>query len=300
VSHLWADEAGSYNVFCAGNAEEQAKIFWVSLDNVACVRIDLASRHADVWPLAADTPRYGLEHFWFDQVLPGLYDIDGQLALHAGAVDLGGSAIVILGPSGRGKSTLVASLATRQSPALNDDGVFVTCERERFAVSPFYKGLRLLPETLAHFFGPETETAPVSSYATKRRVMRQDILTEGPIQIGALIFLGEPRQSSAIDVRRMTATEACMGLVSQSFALDPTDRKRAAARLERASKLASKVPAFALSYPRDFSRLVDVHATIKALLIDHAGAQTAIDCSPLAPHLTSTDERSADLDIRAV
>jgi len=60
----------------------------------------------------------------------------------------------------------------------------------------------------------------------------------------------------------MSVPQACMTFVENSFALDPSDTKRAALRLADASSLARRVPTFELSYPRDYGRLAEVRERI--------------------------------------
>ncbi len=64
----------------------------------------------------------------------------------------------------------------------------------------------------------------------------------------------------------MSAGKASIACIANSFALDPTDLDRARVKLERASALAFHIPVFELNFPRDYSRLTQVHAAILAQL----------------------------------
>ena len=64
----------------------------------------------------------------------------------------------------------------------------------------------------------------------------------------------------------MGAADACIGIIGKSFALDPSDKDRARARIAQASRLANLLPIFTLEYPRDISFLPQVRkAVIDAL-----------------------------------
>jgi hypothetical protein len=53
-----------------------------------------------------------------------------------------------------------------------------------------------------------------------------------------------------------------MSIIGNAFQLDPTDTQRAARLMRAAADVARRVPAFGLSYPRDFARLPDVCAAV--------------------------------------
>ena len=267
---LWTDEDDAYAVGRPVGAADWD--YLVEVSGVAWTTIHVARRLAVVRALEPGIPDATLRHIWLDQIHPVLLDFDGSLVLHGGAVRRHGQGLVILGPSGRGKSTLVASLASPESPALNDDGVVIGDGDEGHTVAPTYPGLRLLPDSLARLVPAAVETSPVSHYASKRRIHRPGHLSAAPAPLGALVFLDPPRADGAIAVERIPPARACMGLVSQSFALDPTDRTRAASRLRQAAALAAAVPAFTLAYPRDYDRLPDVHAALFAA-VDGTGAR---------------------------
>ncbi len=65
-----------------------------------------------------------------------------------------------------------------------------------------------------------------------------------------------------------------MALVEQSFALDPTDILCAQQRLRRASEVASAVPTFMLSYPRDYACLPEVRQRILEAVDSVSGVRT--------------------------
>ncbi len=60
----------------------------------------------------------------------------------------------------------------------------------------------------------------------------------------------------------VTVGSELTAIISNSFALDPTDKELARKKLTDAGKLANEVPAYEISYPRDYARIPDVHAAI--------------------------------------
>jgi hypothetical protein len=66
--------------------------------------------------------------FLLGSVLGAVMFQRGFLVLHGNAIDIGGQAMVCLGPSGTGKSTLAAAMAARGYPVLADDVVPVDAD----------------------------------------------------------------------------------------------------------------------------------------------------------------------------
>jgi hypothetical protein len=90
-----------------------------SVPGVAAFLIDGDSRVTIDAALPADAPEIRI--FLFGTVLGILCYRRGLIPLHAAAVEIGGRAILLAGPSGVGKSTLAAALAARGHRVLTDD-----------------------------------------------------------------------------------------------------------------------------------------------------------------------------------
>ena len=230
--------------------------------------IDFACLETSIWPAAVECSTATLEHVWADILLPGILDHQGSLVLHAGAVVVDGLAALLVGESGRGKSTLTASFFTEGHTVLSDDGIIVTDTGNGTSVEAVYPGIRLLPGTLSDLFASPVPTTDVAHYATKRRIVPDARMSSAGFPVAAVFFLSEPSGAGSVSVAPMSGAEACIGLVSKSFALDPSDKDRARGRIKQASRVASTLPAYALSYPRKISYLPKVRdAIIGALAV---------------------------------
>jgi hypothetical protein len=184
------------------------------------------------------------------------------LVLHAGCAVHAGDGVLVLGPSGIGKSTLVAGLGSAGWSVLGDDAVIVTQEEDTWVATAVNPTLRLLPDSLSSLFPSPQAGSAVAQYTTKRQV---SFSAPAPARapISALFFL---HCDSAVGVRAMRPSETCMGLITNSFALDPTDARRAGSRLHSAAAISASTPAYELTYPRDFSRLPEVREVISSQL----------------------------------
>lgn len=132
------------------------------------------------------------------------------------------------------------------------------------AVSAVYPSLRLLPDSIDALMRGTATAGPVAYYTSKERIdVAKDCgVAEAPIPISAIFSIAEPSGDEQIGLRRITVAETCIFLVESSFALDPSDTAQARQRMEQASALARQVPAFEISYPRDYARLPEVRRAI--------------------------------------
>ena len=245
--------------------------------------VDVFPHRQEIRETAASpaVPKSTRDHFLSDQVIPRVLAHEGRLVLHGAAVRLGDRAIVILGNSGRGKSTLAASFGQHGATLLGDDAAMIDWRDEQPFVTAVYPSLRLLPNSLGALFSERPATSAVAPYTPKRRL---DVAGgvgagEGPCRVGAIFAIAPQAAGSAIECRPLSIAEACMALIDNSFALDPSDVDRARAKLREASRLAGAVPAFAIAYPRDYMRLPDVRAAMVAQLNKADGGLRAVSAA---------------------
>ena len=250
--------------------------FYYRYEGLVEALVDFLTQKIELWPLDADCTQATLDHFLADVLLPGILDHQGALVLHSGAVIIEGSAALLVGGSGRGKSTLTASFYADGYTVLSDDGIIVTGSDTGARVEAVYPGIRLLPGTLSDLFADPVQTTEVAHYAAKRRIVPDARMSAASFPAAALFFLAESSGTDSPSICLMGAADACIGLVSQSFALDPSDTLRARSRIEQAARLTAALPVFALDYPRDFASLPQVRQAIVAAL--GGGHATGLQC----------------------
>ncbi len=230
---------------------------------------------------ASGSPRWEIEHILLDDLLPKVLSHDGAFVLHAAGLSCGTSGLVILGESGRGKSTLSAFLGQSGMAILSDDCLIVDVDSQGHHVSPTYAGMRLFPDSIDALFAQPPFTSDMASYSSKQRVHLDSGFEAETAPVRALVFLDPPATDDAVVLSPMSPGAACAALIANSFALDPSDVGRAAQRMRQASHLARDVRAYALSYPRDYSRLPEVRRVI--LEVMQGGADSPSSFGPIAP-----------------
>ncbi len=258
---LWQDSVGLLTLSQIG--EPQTNKYRLRFADQIAVDLLIDEKALIETAKAAVVPASTRDHFLADQVLPRMLAHEGRLVLHAGAVRVDDRAVAILGKSGSGKSTLVASFDQAEHVLLGDDALVVSLPDGVPCTRSVYRSLRLFPDSIAQLF-PAVATSAVAHYTPKQRVRLTiaDRDDTAPVPLCALFVITDSVPDAAIHVRPLSIADACMAIVENSFALDPTDPQRARQRLEAASDLARQVPAFAISYPRDYARLPDVRSAI--------------------------------------
>lgn len=89
-----------------------------------------------------------INHFLTDQVIPRAIAGEGQLVIHAGAIVKGAGAVLLIGASGRGKSTLTTSFHIAGNVMLGDDAIVIELKEDGATAMAVYPSLRLLPDSI--------------------------------------------------------------------------------------------------------------------------------------------------------
>lgn len=129
-----------------------------------------------------------LSHPLFTIPLAEMLKRRGLFSLHAGAVSLGGRALVLPGTSGAGKSTLTLALARAGFGFLGDDTLFLTRKGPRLLAFP--DEFDLTDETVSFF--PELARLFDAAHPWKKRQLRAEEAYGAPVvweaEPGLLVF----------------------------------------------------------------------------------------------------------------
>jgi energy-coupling factor transporter ATP-binding protein EcfA2 len=179
------------------------------------------------------------EHRLVATAIPLLLAERGDLLLHASAVGTaGGECVLFCGPSGRGKSTLAASLVELGHPLLGEDGIAVTTgDDERPVAWPGPAGI-------------SRSWAPGSRKRTQQ--VPGSLLVTAPQALAAVVVL-TPRGTGHEPVcRRVTPAEAVADLGPHAMYAGPDRLPLVFARIAR---LVERVPVLRAQMPDDLSAL---------------------------------------------
>jgi hypothetical protein len=191
----------------------------------------------------------------------------GLEPLHGTAVVAGHGAIVLLGDSGFGKSTLAASLMQAGYPLLTDDLLVARQNGRGVEAYPGPPRIKLFPKPARRFLGS------AGGAAMNPTTHKQIIPIEGarrcatPVRLSAIYVLAAPsemRRQRRVVIETLTAREAFLALIRHTFNTVIDDRGRLARQLEQTARLVESVPVRKLCYPRSLSRLGEVRDAILA------------------------------------
>ena len=194
-----------------------------------------------------------------NQVLPAIMDKRGHTVVHASGVEVDGAAVLFLGDSGRGKSTLAAAFARAGHRLLSDDGVHVERNAVDVRAHPREASLRLLPDSVAGVF-PEAGIAAQDD--TKASIAGGKVeFCDRPLVVRAAYFLGDAT-SAGPAIAPMAPAESLVAWVGQCYLLDTEDASALASQFERLSAMSNRLASHRLDYPRRFDGLASVRAAI--------------------------------------
>lgn len=205
-----------------------------------------------------------VRHVVLDQALPRLLAQRGELVLHAAAVGMhSGMRLLLIGDSGRGKSTLTGAFFASHHEVGTDDGTLVRVRDGRLVAVPTYPSLRLLPDSRQHLFaGVEWTHCPVAGHGDKRRLPIAAKMDAGPLN--AIVLLAAPLPEDAPPrLVRETPTQACMAMIRHGFQLDLSDANNIKVLLSKAAEAAEMVPVYQLHFPRRYEALPEVIALLE-------------------------------------
>ncbi|GHC05490.1 hypothetical protein GCM10010080_19140 [Thermomonas carbonis] len=257
--HEWREENGDLSLQVAlldsGTAADSSRYLFRA-PGQCDFHLDPAARTIGVDALG-ELAENTLEHLLIDQALPRLLAQLGHFMVHASLAATSTGAVLFLGRSGWGKSTLAGLLHRRGFTALCDDCVLLELREGQVWATPAYPGLRLYEDSIDQVFASPQSLTPVADYSSKQRVIGLPLPTEllAPQRLLAVYLLSDPQQATeAMSIEPLTCAAACMALVEHSFRLDPTAREQTVSHLRQAGAITQAAPAFALRYPHEFAQ----------------------------------------------
>jgi hypothetical protein len=197
------------------------------------------------------------EHRLGSTALPLLAGERGGLPLHASAAAVNGRAVVICGVTGRGKSTLAATLAARGHAPLAEDGVVVRFGDDEPTIWPGLAGSRITAEAAAAIGVGE---AAGGTDARGRFFVETRRTATGPMSVGGIAILLE-RRGDRVELVRPSPARGHRELLAHVLGATP----RGPGAFATAARLVEQVPLALLVVPDSHRELGRAAEALEAL-----------------------------------
>ncbi|MES2603654.1 MAG: hypothetical protein V4603_01885 [Pseudomonadota bacterium] len=208
-----------------------------------------------------------VNHLYTNQVYPLMLSRQCRPTFHASVITTRAGAVAFLGPSGMGKSTLTAWFCQQGAQFLTDDGMIVEEHATGLIVVPNNPAVRLWEDSVAALAGAHPRMGAPVSYTSKSRLLAAEGLSwcDTPQPLRAA-FLLEWNDVATVKTAPLDGVERLMAWVNNSFLLDSEDKQLLLQHFNWVQRIGLTVPTFKLDYPREYARLPEVQAAVRALV----------------------------------
>ena len=181
----------------------------------------------------------------------------GLEPLHATSVVVDGGAVVFLGGSGFGKSTLAGSFLQAGYKLLTDDLLLLREAPSGLLAYPGPPRIKLFPTIAREFLGGQDEGTPMHSQARKVVIrLPADKICSRPVPLRAIYSLGfrsEEEAGGQVQIAQLSSREAFFTLVNNTFNYLILDAGRLQRQFLETSFLVNATAVRTLTYPRELS-----------------------------------------------
>jgi hypothetical protein len=185
-----------------------------------------------------------------------------QLLLHGSALALGDQAVVFIGASGQGKSTMAATLYGRGHSIMGDDVASINLEKPRIPMLiPGFPQIKLWPEAVTAALGDDPEALrKIHPEGEKRACATVDRFLENPVPLRRVYVLAE---GSSLQIKPLKPQEAIAKLVGNSYIPMVVGKtfmrsQGVALHIQQCARLVRDVPIYSLERPRSLALLSEV------------------------------------------
>jgi len=209
-----------------------------------------------------DDPALSEENIWNIPIALCLLH-RGDLALHAAAVEINGSALMLVAPGGSGKTTLAAAFAQEGYRVLSEDVACITIDGAP-SIVPGPAMLRLRPDAVSSLHLPEVK---VIRRLPSRITVPRSTENRGnchPVPLAAIVVL--ERVAAEFETERIPAADAVPAVWPLTFVM-PSDEWQTFC-FTRLVDMVKTVPVWRFARPLQFSALPETVARLAALCAD--------------------------------
>lgn len=199
------------------------------------------------------------------RVLPRLSVFHGRLPIHAASLADDSGAVMLLGSSGAGKSTMTAALALHLGWDIFSDDMSLLGDEGRHMAFSGVPAVSVWQASQDALGLPPEDCRPLHSRPGKVWYSPRVTSPRPPQPLEAVILLSIEAEGRGIECKRLTGPSVVVGLCSQLVVFHRSNPSEIAGQMDRFKRIAEVVPIYGLAYPRDFRALPDVVDTIRRI-----------------------------------
>jgi len=190
--------------------------FWLKVDGVAKLLV-VGGREITI-DRELDSTDDDVRVFLFGSAFGALLHQRGLLPFHASAIEVNGSAVAFLGPSGVGKSTLAAALARRGYRVMADDVAAISVEASRVLLVPGYPQLKVWADAVEKLGEDKSALRQVRANLEKYGIPLQEQYCRERTPLGRIYVL-ESKNNGSLELTEIRGTEKLTALVGNTYRL---------------------------------------------------------------------------------
>lgn len=203
------------------------------------------------------------QHLLIDHILPLLLARRGALVVHGAVLELGGRAVVLIGASGTGKSTLSAHAWQQGWTLGGDDGAVLDVQEGAVSVTSTHSTLRLTPEAAA-LVGIPAEEGAAAVGKRRLRTMRSGLPhRHGPAALHLVAEVQPAPVGSVADFTPLTGVAAHAALFGCTFHADLARGQLLRSVVNSLGTVVEAVSVGRLSVPRGRAGLASAEAVLR-------------------------------------
>jgi hypothetical protein len=215
------------------------------------------------------------QHLLFDHVLPLVLARAGHVVLHGGVITSGDHGMVLVGPTGAGKSTLTA-FAWQQGWTVGGDDGAVIHPTDPPSVEPTYATVRLTPAAADLVGIDPTGCSPVVGKlrveASGSRAFRS-----APVHLRSIAVVVPVPEGASAGFEPLGAIDAHARLFGATFHADYSRTARLPTVMSSLARIVERVVVGLLSVPRGLEGLREAERVLRSLVESTSHVQVASD-----------------------
>lgn len=202
-------------------------------------------------------PKTGLDLNFLKFLLFGygfaiLLHLKGRLVLHANAVEINNSAVVISGASGIGKSTISFAFHQKGYKLLCDDVLSIDIRKKCQKVYPSFPRIKLWPDVIQNFDEYPGKIPKIHNKTSKRFFNVSENFSDIEKKINTIYFI---KVTGNIEIKEISPQRAIMELIKSSYCYKFFNEREVCGNLIQCSAIVNNVAIKILEVKKSYESL---------------------------------------------